>query len=82
MADNKIVETAKAFMDNEVITVRKMRDNEFFKTNEDFRQYKKTAQAWVCCTCMFTQKLVKGYGAELVAYADKCREEIENLQEM
>lgn len=79
MTTKEIIEKAKAFMDNEVILVRKMRDMEFFNNNEDFRQYKKTAQAWVCCTCMFTQKIVEGYGAELVAYADKCLNEIENL---
>lgn len=79
MTDIEIVEKAKAFMDKEVVDARKMRDWEWCKTPEDYRKYKKTAQAWVCSVCMFTQTLVKGYGDELVAYANKCRDEIEEL---
>ncbi len=79
MTDREIVDKAKAFMDEEVIKVRKMRDWEFFKNIEDFREFKKNAQAWLCCTCMFTQEIVKGYSDELVSYADKCRDEINNL---
>ena len=79
MTDREIVDKAKAFMDEEVITVRRMRDWEFFKNIEDFREFKKSAQVWINSACMLTQKLVKGYGDELVAYADKCRDEINTL---
>jgi len=79
MTDREIVDKAKVFMDSEVTTVRKMRDWEFFKNNEDFRQHKKTKQAEIVGICMFAQDLVENCEDELIAYANKCREEIENL---
>ena len=79
MTDREIVDKAKVFMDSEVTTVRKMRDWEFFKNNEDFRQYKKTKQAEIVGICMFAQDLVEGCENELIAYANKCIKELWDL---